>query len=699
MAGAWQETLSPFHKGEQLAQERVGVRDKVEKLGRQVIRDHLPDQHREFYGELPFVILGTVDDEGRPWASLVPGRPGFMTTPDARTLDVGIQPLFGDLLNDTLRPGTDIGVLGIQPDARRRNRLTGRIDSVRSGGFTVSVHHTFGNCPQYIQTRTVEVLTEIDTPERERKLVRSDRFDETARRLIEQADTLFIATAHVDGDEPASQGADVSHRGGRPGFVRIENDRTLVFPDFSGNFHFNTVGNILVNPQAGFLFADFESGDLVYLSGTAEIVWNGQDVAAFAGAERLIRFQADMVIRVEASLPLRFTFGEYSPMLEHTGSWQQAIESIAADRERNVYVEHEVVRIERESEAITSFYLRRADGKGLASYRPGQFLPIRVPVPGQPGLAARTYTISDGPTAGHYRLSIKREGGDAVVSNFFHDRVAVGSRLEALAPRGKFVFDEASERPVVLISAGVGITPMIAMANFIAGEGQRTRTYRRTYFIHGARNGKAHAFADDIRQWADGHELLTAHIRYSRPADDDQLGKSYDSEGHIDLALLKSLLPFDDYDFYLCGPQPFMQALYDGLTGMGVSDAQIHYESFGPATVLKHDAANQRPSLIRTGAQEPVAVSFAGSNIDLEWSPDKGTLLDLAEAAGLNPEYSCRSGICGTCATQLKCGDVDYIEEPSAPLADGEVLICCSTPKPGAGAAACGENVGVVLEL
>ena len=400
MAGAWQETLSPFHKGEQLAQERVGVRDKVEKLGRQVIRDHLPDQHREFYGELPFVILGTVDDEGRPWASLVPGRPGFMTTPDARTLDVGIQPLFGDLLNDTLRPGTDIGVLGIQPDARRRNRLTGRIDSVRSGGFTVSVHHTFGNCPQYIQTRTVEVLTEIDTPERERKLVRSDRFDETARRLIEQADTLFIATAHVDGDEPASQGADVSHRGGRPGFVRIENDRTLVFPDFSGNFHFNTVGNILVNPKAGFLFADFESGDLVYLSGTAEIVWNGQDVAAFAGAERLIRFQADMVIRVEASLPLRFTFGEYSPMLEHTGSWQQAIESIAADRERNVYVEHEVVRIERESEGDHLVLPPPSRWKGTCVLSSG-------PVPADPGTGSRT-ARARGKDLHHFRWADRR---------------------------------------------------------------------------------------------------------------------------------------------------------------------------------------------------------------------------------------------------------------------------------------------------
>lgn len=602
-------------------------------------------------------------------------------------------------MNDTLRPGADIGVLGIQPDARRRNRLTGRVDSVRSVGFTISVHHTFGNCPQYIQTRTVEVLPEIQVPQKERKINRSDRFDETARRLIAQSDTLFIATAHVDGDEPESQGADVSHRGGNPGFVQFEDDRMFVVPDFSGNFHFNTVGNILVNPKTGFLFADFESGDLLYLTGNAEIVWDGEEVAAFAGAERLIPFHADVVIRVEASLPLRFTFGEFSPLLEQTGSWEQAIQSIAADGERNVYVDYEVFRIEKESKAISSFYLRRADGKGHASYHPGQFLPIKVAIPGQSEPAARTYTISDTPTAGHYRLSIKREGDDALVSNFFHDRVVVGSRLEAMAPRGKFVFDEASERPVVLISAGVGVTPMIAMANFIAGEGQRTRISRRTYFIHGVQNGRAHAFAGHIRQLADAHEFLTAHTRYSRTAGDDQLGKTHDSEGHIDLALLKSLLPFDDYDFYLCGPQPFMQALYDGLTDMGVSEARLHYESFGPATVLKRDARPQRPSLVSTSAQEPVAVSFASSNIDLDWSPDKGTLLNLAEAAGLNPNYSCRSGICGTCVTQLKCRDVDYIKELSAPLADGEVLICCSTPRPGAGAAACGDDVGVVLEL
>ena len=692
-------STSPFHDGERQAQERLGVREKLEDLGRRLIRDHMPDQHREFYRELPFALLGTVDSGGRPWASIVPGRPGFMTTPDARGLDICARPLFGDPLNETLKPGADIGMLGIQPDTRRRNRLTGRVGAVRSDGFAVSIIHAFGNCPQYIQSRTVEILPQIDTPEMERPLFRSDRFDSPTLKIIEQADTLFIATAYVDGGEAASQGADVSHRGGKPGFVRIEDDRTFVFPDFSGNFHFNTVGNILLNPKAGFLFADFESGDLVYLTGIAEIVWEGEEVAAFAGAERLIRFRAGEIIRVEGSLPLRFTFGEYSPMLEHTGSWEQATETIVADKERNTYIDHEVFRIEQESGSIASFYLRRADGKAPASYSPGQFLPIRLAVPKQSELAARTYTISDEPTAGHYRLSIKREGDDALVSNFFHDQVKVGTRLEAMAPRGKFVLDSSSDRPVVLISAGVGITPMVAMANFTVKEGLRTRNFRRTYFVHGSRNSRVHAFADHIRHLAGANESLTAHIRYSQPTADDRLGEAYDSEGHIDMELLKNLLPFDDYDFYLCGPQPFMQALYDGLADIGVRDARIHYESFGPATLLKHDAAPKGQPPAGETVQNPVAVSFAESNVDLEWSPEKGTLLDLAEAAGLSPNYSCRSGICGTCATRLKCGEVDYIEEPSAPLADDEVLICCSTPRSSAGEATCGRDLGVVLEL
>ena len=699
MNDGWAIAESPFHAGEQSVQERLGIRDHIETWARRVVRDHMPDQHREFYGMLPFVLVGSVDAQGRPWASLVPGRPGFMTSPDAWTLDIAARPLFGDPLNTTLEPGADLGILGIQPATRRRNRMSASVDSVRSDGFTVAVVQAFGNCPQYIQTRDVEVLPGIAAPERERPTARSHRFDAAARALIERSDTLFIATAYGDTRTSASGGADVSHRGGKPGFVRFEDDRTFTFPDFSGNNHYNTVGNILLNPKAGFLFIDFEAGDLLYTTGVAEIIWDGEELHAFAGAERLIRFRAMEVIRVAGSLPLRFTFGDYSPMLERTGDWEQAAATVAANRERNVYTAYEVVAIERESAAISSFRLRRADGGGLASYEPGQFLPIRVTIPGRAEPALRTYTLSDAQDGEYYRLSVKREGGEALVSTFLHDRLKVGDTVDAMAPRGKFVLDRSSDRPVVLLSAGVGITPMIAMTNHLINEGLRTRAFRRTYFIHGARNSAAQAFGAHLRDLADRHASLTVHIRYSRPAAGDQLGVTHHSEGHVDIALLKEILPFDDYDFYLCGPTPFMQTLHDGLTGMGVREDRIHYESFGPATVLKRSAGPKRAVPEGEPSKGPVTVAFAKAGIEAAWSLEKGTLLELAEAEGLSPSYACRSGICGTCATRIRCGTVDYLEEPSAPHGDDEVLLCCATPRSSTGEASCGDGGGVVLDL
>jgi predicted pyridoxine 5'-phosphate oxidase superfamily flavin-nucleotide-binding protein len=245
-----------------------------------------------------------------------------MSSPDARSLVIGSNPLFGDPLNGALKPGTEIGLLGIQPETRRRNRLTGRVRSAGSEGISIDISQAFGNCPQYIQTRVVELQPGINAPQTEHPVTETDRFDDAVRALIERSDTLFIATAYLEGPDTAARGADVSHRGGKPGFVRVEDDRTFVFPDFSGNLHFNTVGNILLNPKAGFLFIDFERGDLVYMTGHTEIVWDGEKIEDYAGAERLIRFRTEKVIHVEGSLPLRFRFGEFSPMLERTGSWR-----------------------------------------------------------------------------------------------------------------------------------------------------------------------------------------------------------------------------------------------------------------------------------------------------------------------------------------------------------------------------------------
>lgn len=552
---------SPFHAGEQAVQTRLGVRDRVESTGRRLIRDYLPEEHRAFYAMLPFVLIGSVDRHGHPWASVLAGPPGFVSSGDPQHLSVSARPLFGDPLNELLATGAKLGLLGLQPETRRRNRLTGRVSAVTPDGFSIEVDQTFGNCPQYIQSRAVEFLAERDWQDRSRLLHSFDVPDAASRALIEHSDTFFIATA-APGKNDKTRGADVSHRGGRPGFVGFKDDCTLVFPDYSGNLHFNTIGNIILHPRAGLLFIDFSNGDLIYLTGRASVVWDGEEVRAFKGAERLIEFRTERGIRVEHSLPLRFGSIEPSPLLDATGTWSQAAATLAATRERDAFVRYRVDDVRKESDTITSFYLRRADGRQIASWEAGQFLPIRVRLPGGNDPVLRTYTVSAAPNSDSYRLSIKREPG-GLVSSYFHAEVQPGFEMEAMAPRGRFVLDQSSSRAVVLISAGVGITPMLAMTDFLNDEGRRTRRFRRTFFLHGTTNGRTLAFGPHLRDLANAFQSLTVHIRFSRPDPADAAGVNHDSVGHVDIDLLQSVLPsFDDVDFYLCGPPPFMQALY-----------------------------------------------------------------------------------------------------------------------------------------
>jgi hypothetical protein len=312
---------SPFHAGEREAQVRAGVRERAERAGERAIRDYMPEQHRTFFAQLPTLLVGSVDADGKPWASVLAGRPGFVSSPDERTLRIAAEPLFGDPLGGTLVAGVDVGLLGIEPHTRRRNRANGKVVALDDSAIEIRIGQSFGNCPQYIQTRTFEVTDQIDAVETARPLAQFDTLDRPTRDLIGAADTLFIATSFQD---KAAGGVDVSHRGGKPGFVRIDDGRTLVVPDFAGNSYFNTFGNLMRNPRAGVLFVDFDDGDLVYLTGTTEIVWDGEEVRGFAGAQRLLRFRLTEGRRVSGALPLRWSFGEYSPLLARTGAWQVA---------------------------------------------------------------------------------------------------------------------------------------------------------------------------------------------------------------------------------------------------------------------------------------------------------------------------------------------------------------------------------------
>jgi uncharacterized protein len=317
----WNFMDSPFHPGEQAIQSRLGVRQQIEAQGRRMIRNHLPEQHRQFFAQLPYIIVGSVDPTGSPWASLLVGQPGFLTTPNANTLNVNSQLQHGDPLATILAPDIEIGILGIELQTRRRNRLNGVVTAVEPDGFQVEVKQSFGNCPQYIQARNLVLAPNTVTIQT--TVSEISRLGVGDRSTITASDTFFIATAYPDRQAGATKGVDVSHRGGKPGFVSINDDcRTLTIPDFSGNQHFNTFGNLELNPRAGLLFMDFEQGDLLYLTGEATVIWNGDEIKRYAGAERLLIFRLDRGYRLAGGLPGLWSAPTFSPFLDKTGSWQ-----------------------------------------------------------------------------------------------------------------------------------------------------------------------------------------------------------------------------------------------------------------------------------------------------------------------------------------------------------------------------------------
>lgn len=688
----WDLERSPFHSGELAVQQCLGVVEKMSTQARRGMRRYLTDQHREFFPLLPYAFVGSVDAQGRPWASMLIGEPGFLQTPDPHALVVKARPLPGDPLNETLKVGAPIALMGVQLHTRRRNRAIGKVRDVDADGFSIAVQTTLGLCPQYIQGREPE-FTRDPRLAIERPPHRSAVLDATARRIIEKADTYFVASVGPRDEDDVLSGADISHRGGRPGFVRVDDEATLTAPDFVGNFLFNTLGNLQLDSRAGLLFIDFETGDLLYIASRAEVIWEGPEVKAFAGAQRLIRYHVDEVIRVANSLPARFSAPELSPLNERTGTWEEAGRTMEAERLRSTWRPLRLVETSDESVNIRSFVFEPADGGGVAGYAAGQYLPIRVQPQGWAEPVLRTYSLSDVPDGRTYRISVKREGNGGV-SDWLHDRSRPGDFIEVLSPRGSFGFDEAANRPVAMISAGVGITPVIAMLNSQLVNNGRTRLHKPIHFIHAAIDGAHLPFAAHLARKAEAHSNFHLHLAFSRPSDDDELGRTHHSEGRIDRALLQRVLPLDDYEVYLCGPPGFMQTVYDAMLSLGVRDGRIHFESFGPASITR-----RREAVADTDTSEGIAVEFAKSGKTALWRPKVGSLLELAEANGLAPLHSCRSGSCGTCAVKVLKGGVDYAEPPVHDVADGEALICVARPHPGAHLDRSEHREGVTLDL
>ncbi len=303
---------------DELAAQRLGGGGP---RGGGAIRDFMLEPHRQFFARLPYLFVSAVDAEGWPLATLLTGQPGFVQSTDPVTLQIAALPGPGDPAVDALVPDREIGILGIDFSTRRRNRANGRIVSRHAQGIGVAVSQSFGNCPQYIQLRTITPTPRDRAAAISNPVECFDHLDAGAQGVIERADTFLVASRSRLGDG-AAYGADISHRGGRPGFVRIDGD-VLTIPDFPGNRYFNTLGNLMAEPRASLLFVDFETGDLLQLQGKVEIDWSAAAVRQLAGAERLWHFTVARGWRRKAASPLQWSFVEYSRTTAATGLWHQ----------------------------------------------------------------------------------------------------------------------------------------------------------------------------------------------------------------------------------------------------------------------------------------------------------------------------------------------------------------------------------------
>jgi uncharacterized protein len=339
----------------------------------------------------------------------------------------------------------------------------------------------------------------------------------------------------------------------------------------------------------------------------------------------------------------------------------------------------EVIRKQPECEDITSFYLRAHDQQPIPQYYPGQYLTFNINIPESKKPTIRCYSLSDAPTDDHYRVSIKRQPAPSnqpqikpgLASNYFHDHIEEGDIVDVKTPSGGFYLDVTQPRPVVLLAGGIGITPMLSMLNGLLSQ----RTQHDVWLFYGVRNGAELIHANHLKSLSESHDNIHLVICFSQPKDDEKLGSDFHTHGRVTIDLLKDQLPSSNFDFFLCGPGPFMQSLTSELEQWGVPNAHIHSEAFGPSSVSK-----KPKSETSTADTSSHKVVFSKSNKTVVWNGNE-SLLELAENNGISVDHGCRAGNCGTCLVALREGQVDYNTQHDADIEKGSCLACICQPK------------------
>ncbi len=444
---------------------------------------------------------------------------------------------------------------------------------------------------------------------------------------------------------------------------------------------------LVANHRPGFYFRVLEEGE----------VGAGDDIVKIAdGPERITVAEVDALLylpghsseQLERALRIpalsKGWQSSFQAMLEQESSSKSTAGNPGLANEEQApawpgFRQMRVARIHKESDSVTSFVLAPIDGQPFPVCQAGQFIVLRLLVdPGKPPVL-RSYSLSDLPAADHFRISVKNEV-NGVGSSFLCSRAREGDLLDVSAPRGSFTL-RPSQSPVVLLSAGVGATPVMAMLHSLAAE----RSQREIWWVYGARNRVDHPFAEESRSLLKQLPRGRGYVVYSRPDASDQVGTDFDAPGHIDTALLERIGVPQGGDFYLCGPSSFLQNMRDGLGNWGVLAGNVHTEIFGALESITPGMAQvvHTPHLPQGPAGSGPPVSFARSGITAAWDPKFASLLELAEACGVPVRWSCRTGVCHTCMTGLIAGSITYSPEPLERPAPGNLLVCCSQPTAG----------------
>ncbi len=622
----------PYHEGELAAQQRANESEAAIVNGR-VFSPAIPAGALSFIAEQPMGVVGSIDSKGRVWASVLVGEPGFLSAPDNRTLILDLsepRSASDDPLWRNVSPQSNVGLVIIEFGSRRRLRVTGRARKVSATQYVIDVERAYPNCPKYIQRRTWREPTS-DSPRGATVSSRGRKLTAAQQTLIGGADTFFVASAHPE------QGIDISHRGGRPGFVDILEDDRLLIPDFAGNSMFNTLGNFISYPYAGLAFIDFPQNCLLQLTGRADILWDAADPSNETGGTRRY-WQFEIFEWIECELPYRliWDYWDASPHNPRPLDKRQAGSSLSL----------KVERIRQETERIKSFRLRAADGGLLPKFQAGAHLRVKVGLPGG-DTADRHYSLLSNPNdLQAYEIGVLLEPEGRGGSRYLHERIQVGDIIDSSLPINEFPLANDAAHSI-LIAGGIGITPILSMMHQLASE-------QKSLEIHyTARTEADLAFRETIERIAGER----AHFYSSNAA-----GGRRPS---LERILAK---PQPGAHVYGCGPRRMISALRDIASATGWPPAQIHFESFG----AKVDATDTPFDVYLDKSRKKFAV------------PAEKTVLDVLLEAGVKVPYQCRRGECGLCVARVLGGEPEHRDVYLGPEErTGSMCLCVSRARGG----------------